>query len=409
MRRWWLIFFCCLMLLLAEEARAASPASPPTPQVTGKAAVLMDARNGQILYEKNADQPMYPASTTKILTAIIALERSRLDEVVTVSRKATLVEGSAIGLQEGERVTMEDLLYALLLASANDAAVAIAEHVAGSVPAFATLMNEKARSIGAKESNFRNPNGLPDPQHYTTAHDLALIARYAMQNPTFRTIVSTRLKQIHRPDADRSKGPPQEHLWNHNRLLSSYEGAIGIKTGYTVEAGQCLVAAARRGNRELIAVIMKSQGAAVYSDARSLLDYGFSAFTPVKMVDRGEKISSYSVTGGAEKVEVVAGNSLFVNLPAGREPSVERQVVMHRDLKAPITRGQELGELVITGEGKELGRVELVAANDVKVSAIRRWPVWLLGALVLVVSLRLRKIMVRRRLRRQPRYLRYLR
>lgn len=370
---------------------------------------MMDARNGQILYEKNADQPMYPASTTKILTAIIALERSRLDEVVTVSRKATLVEGSAIGLQEGERVTMEDLLYALLLASANDAAVAIAEHVAGSVPAFATLMNEKARSIGAKESNFRNPNGLPDPQHYTTAHDLALIARYAMQNPTFRTIVSTRLKQIHRPDADRSKGPPQEHLWNHNRLLSSYEGAIGIKTGYTVEAGQCLVAAARRGNRELIAVIMKSQGAAVYSDARSLLDYGFSAFTPVKMVDRGEKISSYSVTGGAEKVEVVAGNSLFVNLPAGREPSVERQVVMHRDLKAPITRGQELGELVITGEGKELGRVELVAANDVKVSAIRRWPVWLLGALVLVVSLRLRKIMVRRRLRRQPRYLRYLR
>jgi len=409
MRRWWLIFFCCLMLLLAEEARAASPALPPTPQVTGKAAVLMDARNGQILYEKNADQPMYPASTTKILTAIIALERSRLDEVVTVSRKATLVEGSAIGLQEGERVTMEDLLYALLLASANDAAVAIAEHVAGSVPAFATLMNEKARSIGAKESNFRNPNGLPDPQHYTTAHDLALIARYAMQNPTFRTIVSTRLKQIHRPDADRSKGPPQEHLWNHNRLLSSYEGAIGIKTGYTVEAGQCLIAAARRGNRELIAVIMKSQGAAVYSDARSLLDYGFSAFTPVKMVDRGEKISSYSVTGGAEKVEVVAGNSLFVNLPAGREPSVERQVVMHRDLKAPITRGQELGELVITGEGKELGRVELVAANDVKVSAIRRWPVWLLGALVLVVSLRLRKIMVRRRLRRQPRYLRYLR
>ncbi|MBE3584904.1 MAG: D-alanyl-D-alanine carboxypeptidase [Thermoanaerobacter sp.] len=409
MRRWWLIFFCCLMLLLAEEARAASPALPPTPQVTGKAAVLMDARNGQILYEKNADQPMYPASTTKILTAIIALERSRLDEVVTVSRKATLVEGSAIGLQEGERVTMEDLLYALLLASANDAAVAIAENVAGSVPAFATLMNEKARSIGAKESNFRNPNGLPDPQHYTTAHDLALIARYAMQNPTFRTIVSTRLKQIHRPDADRSKGPPQEHLWNHNRLLSSYEGAIGIKTGYTVEAGQCLIAAARRGNRELIAVIMKSQGAAVYSDARSLLDYGFSAFTPVKMVDRGEKISSYSVTGGAEKVEVVAGNSLFVNLPAGREPSVERQVVMHRDLKAPITRGQELGELVITGEGKELGRVELVAANDVKVSAIRRWPVWLLGALVLVVSLRLRKIMVRRRLRRQPRYLRYLR
>ncbi|AEG14722.1 D-alanyl-D-alanine carboxypeptidase [Desulfofundulus sp. TPOSR] len=404
MRRLWTTFFCCLLLLFSQAAQAAS-----LPQTLGEAALLMDARNGQVLYQKNASSPMYPASTTKILTAIIALEHSRLDEVVTVSREAARVEGSAIGLQEGERLTMEDLLYALLLASANDAAIAIAEHVAGSVPAFAALMNEKARSIGARASSFQNPSGLPDPRHYTTAHDLALIARYAMQNPTFRTIVSTRLKQIRRPDADRSKGPPQEHLWNHNRLLSRYEGAIGVKTGYTVEAGQCLVAAAQRDNRELIAVILNSQGAAVYSDARVLLDYGFSAFKPVRLVEKGEKVSSFSVPGGAEEVEAITGNSFYINFPAGEKPSFERKIVMRQDLRAPLSTGQKVGELVFTqAGGKELGRVELLSARAVEISATRRWFAWLLGAIVFVVALRLRTIMVRRR-RRRLRYPPYLR
>ncbi|MDQ0286988.1 D-alanyl-D-alanine carboxypeptidase (penicillin-binding protein 5/6) [Desulfofundulus luciae] len=370
----------------------------------------MDARNGQVLYQKNASSPMYPASTTKILTAIIALEHSRLDEVVTVPREATRVEGSAIGLQEGERLTMEDLLYALLLASANDAAVAIAEHVAGSVPAFAALMNEKARSIGARSSNFQNPSGLPDPRHYTTAYDLALIARYAMHNPVFRTIVSTRFKQIHRPDADRSKGPPQEHLWNHNRLLSRYEGAIGVKTGYTIEAGQCLVAAAQRNDRELIAVILNSQGAAVYSDARALLDYGFSAFKPVQLAEKGEKVSSFSVTGGAEKVEAITGNSFYFNFPAGEKPSFEQKIVVHQDLRAPLATGQKVGELVFTrAGGKELGRVDLVSARAVGTSVTRRWSTWVLGAVVFLVALRLRAMMVHRWRWRRLRYPPYLR
>ncbi|RKO67470.1 D-alanyl-D-alanine carboxypeptidase family protein [Desulfofundulus salinus] len=405
MRRLWTTLFCCLLLLFSQAAQAALQ-----PQTLGEAALLMDARNGQVLYQKNASSPMYPASTTKILTAIIALEHSRLDEVVTVSREATRVEGSAIGLQEGERLTMEDLLYALLLASANDAAVAIAEHVAGSVPAFTALMNEKARSIGARASSFQNPSGLPDPQHYTTAHDLALIARYAMQNPTFRTIVSTRLKQIRRPDADRSKGPPQEHLWNHNRLLSRYEGAIGVKTGYTVEAGQCLVAAARRDDRELIAVILNSQGAAIYSDARTLLDYGFSAFKPVQLVEKGEKISSFSVPGGAEEVEAITGNSFYFNFPAGEKPSFEQKIVVYQDLRAPLATGQKVGELVFTrAGGKELGRVDLVSARAVGTSVTRRWSTWFLGAVVFLVALRLKAMMVRRRRWRRLRYPPYLR
>ncbi len=404
MRHLWTTLFCCVLFLFTQTAQAAS-----LPQPVGEAALLMDARNGQVLYQKNAGLPMYPASTTKILTAIIALERSNLDEVVTVSREAARVEGSAIGLQEGERLTMEDLLYALLLASANDAAVAIAEHVAGSVPAFAALMNEKARSIGARASSFRNPSGLPDPQHYTTAYDLALIARYAMQNPTFRTIVSTRLKQIQRPDADRSKGPPQEHIWNHNRLLSRYEGAIGVKTGYTVEAGQCLVGAARRDERELIAVILNSQGAAVYSDVQALLNYGFSAFKPVHLVGKGQAMSSFSVPGGAQEVEAITGSSFYFNFPADQKPSFEQKIVILQDLRPPLAAGQKVGELIFTQTpGKELGRVDLVSARAVEISVTRRWSLWILGAILILVALRLRTMMARRRWRR-VRYPRYLR
>ncbi|MGB9802564.1 D-alanyl-D-alanine carboxypeptidase family protein [Desulfofundulus sp.] len=406
MQRFWTTICCCVLLLCFYPGVALAASQP---QTLAKAALLMDARNGQVLYQKSATLPMYPASTTKILTAIIALEHSRLDDVVTVPREATLVEGSSIGLQEGERLTMEDLLYALLLSSANDAAVAIADHVAGSVPAFAALMNQKARSIGARASNFQNPSGLPDPRHYTTAYDMALITRYAMQNPTFRAIVSTRFKQIHRPDADRSKGPPQEHLWNHNRLLSRYEGAIGVKTGYTVEAGQCLVAAAQRDGRELIAVVLNSQGSAVYSDVQALLDYGFSAFQTAELVKSGEVVASFSLPGGAGEVKAVAGNSFYFDFPVGGRLSFEREVVMYRNLRVPITAGQKVGELILTRPGgEELGRVELVSAGSVGAGVTRRWSTWILGMFVFLVSLRLRALMVRRR-RWQRRYPPYLR
>lgn len=398
-----LFYFSCPFLASAGEAGK--------PEVGAKGAVLMDAGNGQLLYQKNAHAPLYPASTTKVLTAIVALESCRLEEVVTVPREAVGVEGTAIGLQEGERLTLEDLLYALLLSSANDAAVAIAHHVAGSTEAFASLMNEKARQIGASESHFTNPHGLPDPAHYVSAYDMALIARYAMQDPVFRKIVNTQVRQISRPLADRSKGTPQEHLWNHNRLLSLYNGCIGIKTGYTTQAGQCLVGAARRGDRELLVVLLGSQGwDPLYRDARRLFDYGFTSYRPVWLVTKGEKVSALELPRGNRTMEVLAASGVYLNFEVGQEPALVREAQYLKGLRVPVKEGQKVGELVLRdATGRELGRVDLVAGNGVE-SRVKYRPLPLLAGAVLAVAClwRLRRAASSRR-RRYARSLRYLR
>jgi len=401
MLRFWtglilLLFFCSL---IPAEAMASTE-----PQIMGEAALLMDLQNGQVLYSKNADRHMYPASTTKILTAIIALEKGHLNDIVTVPREATTVGGSAIGLQAGERLTLHDLLYAMLLASANDAAVTIADHIAGSVPAFAALMNEKARQIGARESHFVNPDGMPDPNHYTTARDLALIARYAMQNDTFRQIVGSRYEKISRPDANKEKGQPQEFLWNHNKMLSSYAGTIGVKTGYTVAAGQCLVAAARRNGRELLAVVLDSQGTFIYRDAETLLDYGFNHFQAQKLIERGQKVATFPVLYGAGPVAAVTAAGFSYDFGANGKETVEKKIIPEKNIRAPLEPGQKIGQLVFLLQGRELGRVDLVAASAVSRNPVARWPVWLAAVALLLFVLRVRVFMRRRARVRSPRY-----
>lgn len=408
MVKWWTTFLGPVVFLFFSTTALAGETKEPNP--AAKAALLMDAGNGQVLYEKNAHTLMYPASTTKILTAVIAIESCKLDEVVVVPQEAVGVEGTTIGLQEGEKLTLEDLLYALLLSSANDAAVAIAHHVAGSTEAFARLMNEKAQLIGTKESHFTNPHGLPDPNHYVSAYDLAVIARYAMQNPTFRRIVSTQVKQISRPAADRTKGPPQVHLWNHNRLLTLYEGSNGIKTGYTTQAGQCLVGAARRGNRELIVILLGSQGwDPLYRDAKLLLDYGFTSFKKVWLVEKGDKVSALDIPWGAQPLEAVAADGFYLNSLDGQEPVVEKKVLYFKGLRAPLKEGQKVGEVVFTdGNGRELGRVDLLAASAVEFQFKYHWLPLMAGALLIIVCfLRLRKISLSRRQYQHVRGLRY--
>ncbi len=397
------LFFFLFFFLFPARGLAGETA----PSLAGEAAVLMDARNGQVLYAKNMHKRMYPASTTKILTALLALEKGNLDELVTVPEEACRAGGSAIGLQAGERLTLRDLLYALLLASANDAAVAIADHLAGSVENFSGLMNEKASSLGAADSHFTNPHGLPDPGHYTSAYDLALIARCAMQNPTFREMVKTRLKIISRPEADRSKGPPQEHLWNHNRLLERYQDATGIKTGYTVEAGQCLVASAQREQRELIAVVLDSQGEAVYDAARQLLDYGFNNFFPARVVKKGEKVASVKVAGGEpEKVDLLTGSDFWYDFPQGSTPDLTRRLRIAQKIQAPLRAGQKAGQLLIYDGEQKVGTVDLVTACAVERAPGRLWLFWLAGAALLVFYLRTRTVnrrkqYLRRRLSRK--------
>jgi len=387
--------FCLLFFLFPVRTLAGETAPCPA----GEAAVLMDARSGQVLYAKNPHQRMYPASTTKILTALLALEKGNLDDLVTVPEEACRTGGSAIGLQAGERLTLRDLLYALLLASANDAAVTIADYLAGSVESFAGMMNEKASSLGAADSHFTNPHGLPDPDHYTSAYDLALIARCAMQKPVFREIVKTRLKEISRPEADRSKGPPQEHLWNHNRLLERYPGANGIKTGYTVEAGQCLVASAQKEERELIAVVLNCQGEAVFEDAKKLLEYGFAHFSPVLVVKQGEKVATVEVAGGEPReVDLLTGGDFWYNFPQESPPALTRRLQFAQKIRAPLPAGQKVGRLDIYDRDQKVGTVDLVAACAVaEAPGQPSWLLWLGGAALLAVYLRSRAVNRRRR------------
>jgi D-alanyl-D-alanine carboxypeptidase (penicillin-binding protein 5/6) len=307
-----------ILSILVLMATGPVPAAAAPPEVIGEAAVLMDFTNGQTLFEKNPDQRMYPASTTKIMTAIIALESGRINDMVTIPLEACNVEGSAIGLQEGERLSLGDLIYALMLNSGNDTAIAIACHLGGSVDGFVKMMNKKAAEIGAINTHFNNPNGLPDPEHYSTARDLALIARYAMRNAQFRDIVATQIQIIKRDDPE-----AQTFLGNHNKMLWNYDGAIGVKTGYTDAAGQCLVTAAVRDGRELISVVMKSEGDNIWSDSSAILDYGFTEFKTVTLTEAGKHVANVPLKYGVlDNAPVVTAGTIKYNVPLAGQPEI---------------------------------------------------------------------------------------
>ncbi|MEK0449183.1 MAG: hypothetical protein RL088_1451 [Verrucomicrobiota bacterium] len=256
------------------KAAVAKPAASPEPIAPGelplaaKSAVLVDMESGGFLYEKNPDEIQYPASTTKILTALLVIEAGELDKLVTVDIADTKVEPSALEIKPGEQFPRRHLLYALLLKSANDVAMCLARDNAGSVEAFAERMTKRAGELGATNSHFTNPHGLHDPHHFTTAHDLAKISLAAMKNPLFREIVAT-------PEAWLLKGDQFVQLRNHNKLLWKFPGCTGLKTGFTRAAQQTLVSSATRGGREVISVVLRTNSPGIWTDSTTLLGYGF--------------------------------------------------------------------------------------------------------------------------------------
>ena len=338
--------------------------APSPPELSATAAVLMDVASGRILYARSAHEERPPASLTKIMTALLALEAGELDHPVEVSRKAATVGGSSIWLEAGEVQTVGDLLYGLMLRSGNDAAVAIAEHIAGSVSDFALLMNRRATEIGATGTHFRNPHGLPTAGHYTTAADLALIAREALLRPDFREVVSTRRHVIPWPSRSWDRA-----VYNENRLLWLYPGADGVKTGWTEEAGRCLVASATREGWQLVAVFLDAPG--MWTDASQLLDWGFGAFNSMVLYRAGETVTQVRVAGATERwVSLTAGQDVRVAVLPGETERVEVKPETPHFVRSPLDRGTEVGSVRLVVDGVPLARAALLSAESIPVGGV---------------------------------------
>ena len=338
--------------------KAKIPANVVPDGISAESAVLIDASSGNVLFRKNADKRMPMASTTKIMTALVAIESCPLDRVVTITRDSVGIEGSSIYLYEGEKLSLENLLYALLLESANDAVTAIAIEVGGSVKGFADMMNARAKALGLKDTSFENPHGLDNENHYTTAYELAVIAAEAMRNENFAKIVSTPKKVI---PLDKTEGV--RLLVNHNKLLRIYDDAVGIKTGFTKRSGRCLVSAAVKNDVKLIAVTLNAPND--WKDHEAMLDYGFNNYRSVALCERGDFSEPLHLISGTENCVTVSNQSaLYATLPINHG-EITCTVELPRFAYAPIEGGEKLGKLVYRCDGKIIGECEITAMYDV--------------------------------------------
>ncbi len=340
---------------------------PPQPTIAAQAAIVINAATGTILYEKQAFRQMDPASLTKMMTAAIIIRAGHLDRLVPVSSEAALVEGSKLHILPGQRYTVRDLLRGLLLRSGNDAAIALAEAESGSVERFAARMNRTAQAWGAFNTAFRNPNGLTESGHYSSAYDLALIARRAMALPRFRAIVAQREATVE----ERTTGT-QRKIRTTNRLLLEFPGADGIKTGTTVAAGQCLVASARRHGYRLIAVVLKSRNR--WHDAAHLLDWGFQHWTMHTLYHRGQIVRRVRVVGGRVRtVALLASRTVAVSVPVGAQVKVKAE--FPETLRAPVRKQTPVGYIQIWPEDELPIRLAVLPQQAVKAKCFApRWP-----------------------------------
>lgn len=343
----------CILLGIWEVPAKAMP------YVTADSAVVIDAETGAVLGGKNMHVRRPPASTTKIMTTLLAIEKGHLKDKVKVSHRAAIQEGSSIWLKEGEVLTMEELLYGMMLNSGNDACVAVAEHISGSVEKFAELMTRRAKEIGALHTTFKNPNGLPNDQHLTTAYDLAVIMRYAMQYPVFRQVTATKAKTISWPGNKWGRA-----LRNHNQLLWDYPGCDGGKTGYTRAAGRCLVSTATRNGRRVIAVVMHSDN--LWQDSSALLDYGLNNYKNVTLIGAGKEVYTLPLPKSKEKaLKLVTARNFVITVPKNSQAKTTTKIILRDNLRLPILAGQKVGVMEVMINGEKVGQVDLVAKNTV--------------------------------------------
>ncbi len=326
-------------------------------EISAQSAVLLDAHSGRILFEKNSKQQLPMASTTKIMTGLLACESGKMDKYVKVSPFASGTEGSSLWLKPGEKLKLHDLTYGLMLKSGNDAAVAISEFLAGNSEAFALMMTQRAKEIGATNTSFKNPHGLDDENHYTTAYDLALITREAMKNKLFAKIVSTKTYTIPNPNENWDRA-----LKNHNKLLWRFDGCIGVKTGYTKRCGRCLVSYAERNGEELICVTLNAPDD--WNDHTYLLNYGFENYNCKNIAQKNDV--AYELLYDREnnrKVKLLYSENYKIAIKDNDKITTEIQTDV---LKIPSEKGTAAGKIIVYCNDSKISEIPLITASDVK-------------------------------------------
>lgn len=370
--RWfaWVLTFCIFAAGIQTPVLSANAVHV---ELSSPSALLLDAHSGQVLYAKNADERREPASLTKIATLAIVMRALRdgktaLNDMVTASPFATSFGGSQIWLEPGEQMSVQDLLYAVAVGSANDGSVALAEHISGSEKKFVQEMNELMRHLGAKNTHFSNSHGLPASNHFTTARDLAILSRYIVNHYPELLKYTSRWEYFLREGSGK-------RLWlvNTNRGLKNYEGMDGLKTGWTTSAGFNLVATAKRGDTRLIGVVMgASTSTERFTDMYRLLNEGFANFETVIVAEAGQPITEVSVSEGVnDKVSVVARDDTAITVKKGDAEDVEKTLIVPERLTAPIAKGDKVGSIVVVKDGEQLAEVDLVASEHVA-----RAPIW---------------------------------
>ncbi len=337
-----LAIFVCFGLYNIVDAYTSK--SKSWPQVSAQSAIVIDAVSGEVLYGKNQDKKSYPASITKILTALVAIELCSdgegIDKIIEVTPSAVGVEGSSIYLAANEKISVRDLLYGLMLRSGNDAAVALAEGLGGSTEQFVEVMNAKAKEIGASSSNFMNPSGLHDENHFVTASDMAMIAKEAMKHEEFRKIAKEKTWK-----AQRGEGLNNIFI-NKNKVVYQYEGATGIKIGFTKSAGRTLVASAKRGNVEVICVVLQAPN--WFRDTYALMDYAFANYESVKIAPGEKPLNNVSIAGGIkDPVKVGTKNTVQILKEKGKDSNISIVYSIPRIVEAPVKRWDLAGYLKV--------------------------------------------------------------
>ena len=334
----------------------------PCKAMSAQSAILLDGQTGRVLYEKLADKQSLIASTTKIMTALVVCEQTNVLDRVRIPQEATGIEGSSMYLKAGEVLTVQDLLYGLMLHSGNDAAVALAIYCGGTVEGFAELMNDKAHRLGLKDTHFVNPNGLDSPGHYSTARDMAVLAAYAMENPIFAKTVSTKTVTV-----------GNRVLRNHNKLLWLLEGADGIKTGFTKAAGRILVSSCTRQGRRLIAVTMNDGND--WHDHQKLMENGFANYAVQQLVHTGDCLGTVEIiSGNTGNVELLANADFSYALAPGENP----ELVFSEPgfVYSPVVQGQEAGFAYVCLNGKAVGKIPLIFGQTVEMESIEEPSLW---------------------------------